>query len=210
MIAAEDVVLVLLAAGQSKRFGAKNKLEEDFLGQPVGLHVVTALENMLFRERIVVTDGCSLDFAGRDFSVVHNPDPSSGIGGSVKLGIECAKARGATAVLIALADMPRVTASHIYRLLDAAAGPDAVVASSDGVKPLPPALFGKNRFDFLMSLEGDEGARALVQSGKHVVTTPAELFDVDTPEDLEKLRQLVRAPERHDAITRPTQEVGEP
>ena len=207
MIAAEDVVLVLLAAGQSKRFGGKNKLEQEFLGRPLGLHVVTALENMPFKERIVVTDGCNLDFISRAFTVVHNPNPATGMGGSVKLGIDCAIAQGATAVLIALADMPRVTASHIYHLLDAADGPDAVVASSDGVQPRPPALFGKNRFDFLKSLEGDEGARTLVRSGKHVVTTPAELFDVDTPEDLERLQQMVRAPERHDVLTRPRDEV---
>lgn len=203
MIAAEDVVLVLLAAGQSKRFGDQNKLELDFLGKPVGLHVVTALENMPFRERIVVTDGCTLDFAGRDFTVVHNPDPSTGMAGSVKLGIECAKERGAEAVLIALADMPRVTSSHIYHLLDAAEGPEAVVASSDGVQPRPPALFGKNRFDYLLTLEGDMGARELVRAGKHVVTTPAELIDIDTPEDLEKLRQLIHAPER--VATRPVE-----
>jgi molybdenum cofactor cytidylyltransferase len=45
-------------------------------------------------------------------------------------------------------------------------------------------------------LTGDKGARELVQAGRHVVTSPAELIDIDTPEDLEKLRQLVHAPER--------------
>lgn len=203
MIAAEDVVLVLLAAGESKRFGDRNKLELEFLGKPVGLHVVTALENMPFRERLVVKDGCNLDFAGRDFTVIHNPDASNGMAGSLRLGIACAKEMDAAAVLIALADMPRVTASHIYHLLDAAEGDEAVVASSDGVQPRPPALFGRNRFDFLMSLKGDMGARELVRAGKHVVTTPAELIDIDTPEDLERLRQLIRAPEAHGALTRP-------
>lgn len=205
MIAAEDVVLVLLAAGQSKRFGDRNKLELEFLGKPVGLHVVTALENMPFRERIVVTDGCSLDFAGRDFTVVHNPDAATGMGGSVRLGVQCARQLDAAAVLIALADMPRVTSSHIYHLLDAADGDEAVVASSDGVQPRPPALFGRGRFNFLMGLKGDMGARELVRAGKHVVTTPAELIDIDTPEDLEKLRQLVHAPERLGALARPVE-----
>ena len=203
MIAAEDVVLVLLAAGQSRRFGDQNKLELEFLGKPVGLHVVTALENMPFRERVVVTDDCKLDFAGRGFTVIHNPDAASGMAGSLRLGMERAKALDAAAVLIALADMPRVTASHIYHLLDAADGDEAVVASSDGVQPRPPALFGRNRFDFLMTLKGDMGARDLVRAGKHVVTTPAELIDIDTPEDLERLRQLIRAPGAYGVLTRP-------
>lgn len=203
MMRAEDVVLVLLAAGQSKRFGGKNKLEQEFLGRPVGLHVVTALERMPFRERLVVTDGCKLDFASRGFTVLHNPDASTGIGESVRLGVTRARDIDAAAVLIALADMPRVTSSHIYHLLDAADGDDAVVASSDGVQPRPPALFGRGRFDFLLGLNGDMGARELVRSGKHVVTTPAELIDIDTPEHLEQLRELVHAPERHGALNRP-------
>jgi molybdenum cofactor cytidylyltransferase len=169
-------------------------LEAEFLGRPVGLHVVTALEDMPFKERFVVRDGCALDFAG--YRVIHNDSPDEGMARSVRLGVEAAKTvDGAKAVLIALADMPRVTATHIYRLLDAADSPDAVVASSDGVQPRPPAVFGRGQFDFLTTLDGDVGARDLVRAGKHVVTSPAELIDIDTPEDLEALRRLIHAPE---------------
>ena len=193
MIPAEDTVLILLAAGQSSRFTGGNKLEADFLGKPVGLHVVTALEDIPFKARFVVRDACSLDFDG--YQVIDNHDPDQGMSRSVRMGVEAAKQAGAEAVLIALADMPRVTATHIYRLLDAADSSDAVVASSDGTQPRPPAVFGSGQFDFLLSLEGDEGARELVRGGKHVVTAPAELIDIDTPEDLERLRALVHAPE---------------
>ncbi len=193
MIRAEDTVLILLAAGRSSRFAGGNKLEAEFLGKPVGLHVVTALEDIPFKARFVVRDGCSLDFDG--YHVIHNTRVEEGMSHSVRIGVEHAKQSGAQAVLIALADMPRVTATHIYRLLDAADSSDAVVASSDGTQPRPPAVFGSGQFDFLLSLEGDEGARELVRGGKHVVTAPTELIDIDTPEDLERLRALVHAPE---------------
>jgi molybdenum cofactor cytidylyltransferase len=104
---------------------------------------------------------------------------------------------GAAAVVIALADMPRVTATHVYRLLDSADKSDCVIASSDGTTPHPPALFGADRFDALLDITGDQGARDLIRAGRHVVTTPAELIDVDTPEELEELRRLVHAPEAH-------------
>lgn len=199
MIRAEDTVLILLAAGASSRFPDGNKLEAEFLGRPVGLHVVTAFEGVCFKERFVVIDDCALDF-GKNFRVIHNDAPQEGMAGSVRLGVACAKQAGAKAVLIALADMPRVTAAHVYRLLDAADSSDAVVASSDGTRPRPPALFGEDRFDFLLNLEGDAGARELVLGGKHVVTSPAELIDIDTPEDLERLQALVHDPRA--AITR--------
>jgi molybdenum cofactor cytidylyltransferase len=192
MIAPERTVLVLLAAGRSVRYGAANKLDAEFLGHPLGLHVVTALEGVPFLARVAVVDDCTLDFASRGYTVIPNPTAATGMAGSVTLGVAHAKALDADAVLIALADMPRVTATHVYRLLEAAHGPDAVVASSDGVSPKPPALFGQSRFDFLLTLDGDTGARDLVRGGRHVVTSPAELFDIDTPDDLARLEEMVR------------------
>ncbi|MEH3159458.1 MAG: nucleotidyltransferase family protein [Sphingomonas taxi] len=198
MIPVQDCVLILLAAGRSLRMGdVGSKLDEPFLGRPLGLHVAVALEDMPFRERVAVVGQAQCDYAAHGFTLVQNDDPELGMGRSVALGVACARAQGARAVVVALADMPRVTATHIYQLLDAAEGEDAVVASSDGRTPKPPAVFGSARFDTLLALEGDEGARNMVRAGRHVVTTPAELIDVDTPEELERLRELVRAPEAY-------------
>ncbi|MDB5703484.1 MAG: glycosyl transferase [Sphingomonas bacterium] len=191
MIRVEKTVLILLAAGRSQRFGDVDKLEQLFLGRPLAMHAVTAFEDIPFQGRCVVQNGTNLDFESRGYRLIHNDDPGVGLSGSVKLGVRSARDDGAEAVVIALADMPRVTASHLYHLLEAADRPDAVVASSDGMNPCPPAVFGAGQFDFLLSLDGDAGARDLVRAGKHVVTSPAELIDVDTPEDLERLRALV-------------------
>ena len=196
MIAIEDTVLILLAAGRGSRFGdIGSKLAEPFLGRPVGLHVAVALEDLPFRRRIAVVGRPALDYGAHGFDLIANDDPDQGMARSVRLGVEQARGMDAAAVLIALADMPRVTATHIFRLFDAVDSPDAVVASSDGVAPKPPALFGRGRFDFLMTLQGDAGARDLVRAGRHVVTTPAELIDVDTPEELASLRGSVGSPE---------------
>lgn len=197
MISVENAVLVLLAAGRSTRFGdVGSKLDEDFLGKPLGLHVAVALEMLPFKRRVAITGRCRIDYGRHGFDVIPNDDPAAGMAGSVKLGVRAAERHGAEAVVLALADMPRVTAAHVHRLFDAAANrPDAVVASSDGRDTKPPALFGRERFDFLLALEGDQGARDLVSAGRHVVTAPAELIDVDTEEELRQLRGLIRSPE---------------
>ena len=203
MIAAEDCVLVLLAAGRSQRMGdLGSKLDEPFLGRALGLHVAVALEDMPFKERVAVVGRARCDYAAHGYVTVRNDDPELGLGRSVALGVERARALGAEAVVIALADMPRVTATHVWQLLEAADGPDAIVASSDGRSPKPPAVFGRVRFDTLLALEGDAGARDMVRAGKHVVTTPAELIDVDTPEELERLRALVGDPETYTRLRR--------
>lgn len=187
MIEAKRVALVLLAAGRSRRFGDRDKLMAPYLGRPLGMHVVVALEAVPFCDRIAVVSETTLDLSACGYRIVHNDDPAAGLGRSLRLGVEAACAGQAEAVLIALADMPRVTATHIYRLLDRAEGPDAIVASSDGVDPRPPALFGCDHFEILRQSEGDIGARELVRHGHHVVTSPAELTDIDTPEELAAL-----------------------
>ena len=189
MLTPERTALILLAAGRSRRFDG-DKLAEPFLDKPLAYHVVTALENIPFLTRIAVVSGTSLDFGALGYRVEENSDPSLGQARSLCHGVMIAREAGAEAVLVALADMPRVTATHVYRMFDAADGAGTIVASSDGVQPRPPALFGGDLFDDLLDLKGDEGARRLIQRGHHVVTSPAELVDVDTRADLEELRQL--------------------
>lgn len=194
MIAAESVALVLLAAGRSRRFNDGDKLAEPFLDKPLAYHVVTALEKVPFCARIAVVSQTALDFAALGFQVVENRDPSLGQARSLCFGVQAAIAAEAEAVLVALADMPRVTAGHVYRLFDAYDGARAIVASSDGVRPMPPALFGKDQFEALLTLDGDQGARDLIRRGHHVVASPAELVDIDTQDDLGQLRELYGLP----------------
>jgi molybdenum cofactor cytidylyltransferase len=168
-----------------------DKLEQLYLGHPLAFHVVTALEGVPFRRRIAVVSDTRLDFAARGFDVIENPRRNEGLSSSVTLGIEAARAFDPEAVLIALADMPRVTATHVYRLLDYADGEDTILASSDGERPRPPALFGRNHFDWLVKLTGDVGAREMILKAHHVIAAAHELIDIDTPEDLERLRRQV-------------------
>ena len=201
MLRIDRTVLLLLAAGKSERFGdIGSKLTAEFLGKPLGLHVAVALEDLPFLARLAVVSNEALDYGAHRFETLRNEAPARDMASSVRLGIARAQELGADAVVIALADMPRVTAAHIHRLFDASENGETVIASSDGVSPKPPALFGRDRFAFLLGLTGDSGAREMVAAGRHVVTAPAELIDVDTPEELERLRELVRAPE---ALTRP-------
>lgn len=181
-------MLVLLAAGRSLRFGEQDKLAADFLGQPLAMHVVTALADAAFLGRVAITSGTSLDFAARGYRVIANPAPDKGLSGSVRLGVAAAQAAGAEAMLVVLADMPRVTLAHVLRLLDACHGADAVIASSDGVRACPPAVFAAGRFSTLAEATGDEGGRAMIRTGSHIITNPEELIDIDTREDLARLR----------------------
>ena len=188
MIAIEDAVLVLLAAGRSARFGdTGSKLDADLWGRPLGGHIAAALADLPFKGRVAVVGESRLDYGRHGFRVVPNRQADEGMASSVRLGIRSAQDMGAQAVMLALADMPRVTAAHARRLFDAAEGPACVVASSDGVRSMPPAIIGRDRFCQLLEVRGDRGARDLIAMGRQVVADPAELIDVDTAGELEQL-----------------------
>lgn len=185
MIAAERTCLVLLAAGLSTRFGPEDKLAQRVGDRQLAQHAAETLATIPFLARFAVV-GEGSTFEG--YRVVVNPRPENGQSGSLRLGVETARALAPDAILVALADMPLVTAGLIERLLAAADGAAAIVASHDGERPQPPALFGAAHFAALLEASGDQGARDLIRTGRFVHADPRELIDVDTPADLEALR----------------------
>jgi molybdenum cofactor cytidylyltransferase len=188
----ERTVLILLAAGVSRRFGASSsKLDAILDGRALGLHVVHALRSVPFQARLAVTRHAAINFRDHGFSVVRNEDTVADMASSLRLGLDWACRQKAEAIVVALADMPRVDAAHILRLNAAAEGGETLVASTDGRKICPPAMFGRAHFDALRTVEGDRGARLLLQSARLVAAPPSMLVDVDTRAELDELHSVV-------------------
>jgi molybdenum cofactor cytidylyltransferase len=175
------IVALLLAAGRSTRFGEADKLRAPLGGIPLGLHAARTIAALPLATRIVVSPHGELAWPG--FHAVPNGDPEAGMARSLALGIGAARDWAADAVLIALADMPFVPRAQFERLMAGGAA-GAVLTSSDGRSRMPPALFGAQWFDRLESLNGDTGARSLLEQAVPIETHPDHLIDIDTPADL--------------------------
>lgn len=184
MIAADAVAVILLAAGLSRRFDSRDKLAEPLDGRPMGLHAARMLGSLQFAARIAVTRDGGAEFAAYGFTCIVNPDPGAGQSLSIRLGLLEARRVEPKAVLIALADMPFVSAAHIETLLLRFDKERAIIASTAGAHPSAPAIFGRSMFSALEALEGDRGARVLLNSASLVTASSAELADIDTPADL--------------------------
>jgi len=186
MIAAERVAALLLAAGESRRFGAANKLLADLRGQPLVIHVATRLARLGLGARVAVCSddrvAALLDDAG--FRIVRNAAPERGLSQSLALGIG-ALPEDVDAALVCLGDMPDVPDTHVQALLARFDGDTApVVASALGGHPMPPALFGKSLFPALRARTGDRGARDLLAAAERVPASADWLADIDAPSDL--------------------------
>ncbi len=186
------VAALVLAAGRSRRMRGPNKLLLEIDGEPMVRHVVEALLASRARPVIVVTGHergkLAAALAHLPVRLVHNPHYEEGLASSLRTGL-AALGGEIDGVLVCLADMPRITAPLIDRLIaafDPAEGRAIVVPTCDG-KRGNPVLFGRAFFDAMREIEGDVGARHLLGAfADRLVEVetgdPAVLLDLDTPE----------------------------
>ncbi|WP_242124595.1 nucleotidyltransferase family protein [Sphingobium sp. Sx8-8] len=187
----EQIAAVLLAAGNSSRFGEQDKLMTELRGKPLAAHALETIASMVFAELVAVVrplekaPDLHRKLERRGYTILVNDRPEDGISSSIVRAVEhvmpIRKCRG---ILICLADMPDVPQTHYNRICLAAEDIRSVVASTDGFSASPPAFIGRKHFPEMLALRGDQGARALLSHGLQIETMGANLRDIDTPEDL--------------------------
>ncbi len=186
---------VLLAAGQSRRMGERNKLLAKFDDVPLVRRTGAALAKARVGAAVAVLGHdaepvqAALQGLGLGFAINHAY--ADGLSTSLKAGI-AALPEEASGALIMLADMPQVGCDDLNRLVDAfvKAGGNTVVRATHNGKRGNPVILPRVLFAEVARLEGDTGARHVVEQGLvpvfDVEIGGAAHLDVDTPEALEK------------------------
>jgi molybdenum cofactor cytidylyltransferase len=190
MIASAKIGLIVLAAGLSRRMGGPNKLLRPYRGAPLLAHALSAVHEIDFAARVVVTgrDAGEIEkvAASYGFRCVHNARYMEGLGTSIAAG-SLALSPDVDALFVALSDMPHIAASD-YLALASKLEPRAIAAPVYAGARGHPVLFCASYLGELGALAGDEGARALLKRHApliiHVKTeNPGVLRDIDTPQD---------------------------
>jgi molybdenum cofactor cytidylyltransferase/nicotine blue oxidoreductase len=196
----------LLAAGRGSRYGASPKLTAGLGGRAVVAWAFDAVSDagldpvvlVLGREADAVRAAVGEPPAVRELVVVRNDRWESGIASSLGAAIGAVQARpDVEALVVGLGDQPGVGPEAYRRLARAYdAGARLAVATYAGVRANP-VLVARDHWDEALGLEGDEGARVLMQHHP-VVEVPCdgtgEPTDVDTPHDLAALEARWRSP----------------
>lgn len=195
---AKSVAAIVLAAGQSTRMAPDHKLlVTDRAGKPIIARTVDNLLASGARPVIVVTGHREMEIRAalgrRPVTLVTAPDHAAGLSASLRAGLAAVPA-AAAAALVCLGDMPLVTGRMVDRLIethDADEGRLIVAPTASGALGNP-VLWDRRYFADLAALEGDRGARALLDGNPDAITTvelgDAALRDFDTPESLSLLR----------------------
>jgi molybdenum cofactor cytidylyltransferase len=120
------------------------------------------------------------------------PDADTGMATSLVHGLRHSLPHGGGWV-IGLGDMPHVAQTTIAGLRDAIEAGAAIAAPFHHGKRGNPVAFAASCLPQLLALQGDHGARALLNSGdvKAIeVDDPGIFHDIDTPSDLHKTGPL--------------------
>ncbi len=188
---------VLLAAGGARRFRSQ-KLVALFRGEAVVRHSAKALGSATDALVVVVgsdAEAVSAALDGTGARIVRNADWELGLATSIAAGIGALPAECEAAV-IAVGDQPELDPFVVRAVMSRwrETGKPIVSASYRGVRAHP-VLFARAVFPELMTLQGDAGARLLIERSRERVTyvqvdapVPA---DVDTSGELEALERRV-------------------
>ncbi|MCG8603833.1 nucleotidyltransferase family protein [bacterium] len=191
---------VLLAAGCSSRLGPANKLLLPIGGKSI---IRRSAENVLktdVNELIVVTgkDIAPINYELRQLSakVVLNRNYILGISSSIIAGIRAVNPL-AEGVIVLLADQPNIQPDTINRFLQAfhKSGKRIIAGKYNGVLGNP-VLFHRSLFPELHTLQGDVGAKQLLDSHTdeieelHIATD--EIFDLDTHDDYRQMKGMLQ------------------
>jgi len=188
------IAAIVLAAGQSRRTGAINKLLVEIEGAPMIARVLQAVRAAEVEPVIVVLghqpDRVRDAIVGHDVTLIENPDYAEGLSTSLARGLSVLP-NAVDGVVVCLGDMPDVTTAHIERLIEAFApdeGRDICVPIFNG-KRGNPVLWARRYIDEMAHVAGDVGARHLIGEYADAVSEVAMpdggvLLDLDTPEAL--------------------------
>ena len=188
------IAAIVLAAGQSTRAGATNKLLAPIDGVPMVVLVVDRIMESGASPIIVVTgnqgDHVRAALVNSGVTFAHNADFAQGMAGSIRTGIE-ALPGDMEAALICLGDMPAIEAAEVDRLIagfNVEDGAAICVPVAEGRRGNP-VLFARRFFPELIALQGDSGAKAVIAAHGDLVaeipmTGSGTLVDLDTKAEI--------------------------
>jgi molybdenum cofactor cytidylyltransferase len=194
------VAIVILAAGGSVRLGRPKQLLL-YQGQSLLRRAArTALEAACGPVAVVLgahADQMLPEIADLTVTIVHNVEWESGMGSSLRCGLESLLALSGDpleAVIVMLCDQPHVS-PELLRTLAEHNGAGGIVACEYNGTVGVPALFSAALFEELRKLPSDAGAKVLLARHRDIVTRipfPEGAIDIDTAEDYTALQGLPR------------------
>ena len=194
-----NITAIVLAAGESRRMGNRNKMELIINGQKLIRQTVSTILKSSVNEVIVVTgyqaDVVRYSLIGLPVVKVHNDDYEKGQMSSVHKGLSKIK-KSCDGIMVCLGDQPLLNSEDIDCLINAfnqRPHGSILVPTYRGQRGNPIILSYEHRNQILNG-ESNLGCRKLIHNNPELVTTlemknDHVITDIDTPDDYNLFKQ---------------------
>jgi len=188
--------VLILAAGAATRMN-RAKMLLPFASATILSHIVQEVQ-AIDTDCICLVTGCYHKeilncINTSQLDIVYNEKWKEGMSGSIRLGLATLlqKYPDLTWVLIVVSDQPYLGRELLTNMIAAQSEcKKGIVAARYGGVTGTPVLFNRLYFHQLQQLQGDKGAKAILQQNPEDIATvdfPLGAIDIDTPEDYERL-----------------------
>jgi molybdenum cofactor cytidylyltransferase len=185
------VTAIIMASGFSRRMG-KNKLLMEFNDKPLVENIFIEVSKVDFKEVILVSQYEEVLKIGKkyNFKCILNENAIIGQSESIKIGLNTAKeSRG---YMFFVGDQPLIKSHYIKKIVDKfKENSEFIIIPKNEEKLGNPVIFPLSKKNELLSLKNDEKGKKVIKSSKNikfVEVSKEMLFDVDTIEDLNKIK----------------------
>ena len=160
---------ILLTAGQSKRMNGENKLTKEIQDTPL---IKLSVKNILASSinELIIVLGHQKEITEKlidkneKIKFVFNKNFESGMASSIKTGLNHLSEK-TDAFFICLGDMPMVN-KNIYNLLIKSKNNKKIIVPAYKSEQGNPVLFSKSMKKEIMTIEGDVGAKKILELNK--------------------------------------------
>jgi molybdenum cofactor cytidylyltransferase len=198
LVTRDEIGVIILAAGESSRLGKAKQLLP-YKGVNLLQHATQVAIDAVSKPIVVVLGAAfpeiSKELRNYRVNIIENPVWQEGMASSIKMGLVKIQelSPDLAGVILMVCDQPYVTPHLLRKMLVAWQNSGkGIVACAYGGTAGTPALFSKDYFEELLSLQGQEGAKKILkayQSFISLVAFPLGQVDIDTPEDYNSLEQ---------------------
>jgi molybdenum cofactor cytidylyltransferase len=190
------ITTLIMAAGGSSRMGEPKQLLPWKGATLIEKSIDKALQ-LQMPKPIVVLGANSERIASKIESypvkIIRNPNWERGLGNSIAFGVNYIQNNHQVdGVLVILADQPLINASYLKVMLDLfeTKKHQIIATKYNNGKLGVPVLFDASYFQELSRIEGDKGAKSILEKYSNLVIiteVTTNIFDVDTKEDYNEL-----------------------
>ena len=176
---------ILLAAGQSKRMNGENKLIKEIQGIPlIKLSVKNILASSI--DELIVVLGHQKEIVekiidkNKKIKFVFNKEFENGMASSIKTGLNNLSEK-TEAFFICLGDMPLINQDVYNQLIRSRNNEEIIVPTYKGQQGNP-ILFSKSMKSIIISIEGDIGAKKILEQNKDKILK-VKIDDINITKD---------------------------